>query len=90
MEERWNKLPQWAKITIIAAPLGLLALAILVGCFCCIKQRKIGRKERLIEDAAWEKNNAEMLAYRRQMASGGFAQGSAGYKPVAPSTPRGF
>jgi len=89
VSEQYQGMSQGAKIAIIAAPLGVVALAILIGCFCCVKQRKLGRRERAIEDAQWEKENAEMLAYRRKMATGGFSQGSA-YQPAPTSSPRPF
>lgn len=55
-----------------------------------MKQRKLGRRERAIEDAQWEKNNAEMLSYRKQMASGAFGiAGGQAYQPVA-NPSRGF
>jgi hypothetical protein len=57
----------------------------IVGCFCCFKQRKLGRRERAIEDAQWEKEQASMIAYRKQMSSGGFGRASV-YSP-APQTP---
>lgn len=34
---------------------------------CCIKQRRIGKREKLLEDAKFEKNANELLAYRAEM-----------------------
>lgn len=71
-----------AKIAIIAVPCGVLALLALIGAFCCFKQRGLGRRERAIEDAQWEKRLNDLTAYRRQMAAGHFAAGAGGYAPV--------
>ncbi len=71
MKQRWEELPQGARIAIIAGPLGFLALMIVIGCFCCLKQRKLGRRERAIEDAQWEKDHAEMMVFKKQYAAGG-------------------
>jgi len=62
-------------------PSGVVLILALVGGFCCVKQRALGRRERAIEDAQWEKENAEMLMFRRQMAAGQFAGGSGGMTP---------
>lgn len=56
-----------AKIAIIASVCGVLAVALGVFIFCCIKQRRIGKHERLVEDAKFEKNQAELMAYRAEM-----------------------
>lgn len=73
--ERWQRLSPVAKIVVIVAPLAILAVLTVIGCFCCVKQRRLGRRERAMEDAAWDKQHAEMMAYRRQMQAGAFGQG---------------
>jgi hypothetical protein len=39
----------------------------LVFAFCCIRQRRAGKHERLIEDAKYEKMQGEVMAYRADM-----------------------
>ena len=103
MAQKWAGLSTGVKIAIIAVPSGIALLLAIFGGFCCIKQRALGRRERAIEDAQWEKSTAELMAYRRQMASGRYAQGSKegyfspkplntpqGYSPAMASTPRPF
>ena len=70
-------------------PSGVLALLAIVAGFCCVKQRALGRRERALEDAAWEKTQAEALAFRRQVA-GAFGVGhQSGYEqlPRSPMMP---
>jgi len=82
-EQKWNGLSTGAKIAIIVVPSAVVGILAIVGGFCCIKQRALGRRERAIEDAQWEKENAEMLSYRRQMAAGGFSAASVAGGSVA-------
>jgi uncharacterized protein HemX len=65
--QRWNGLSSGAKIAIIASVCGVLGLGLAVFIFCCIKQRRLGKHERLVEDAKFEKNQAELMAYRAEM-----------------------
>jgi hypothetical protein len=46
---------------------GVLLLGIAIMTFCCIKQRRAGKKERMIADAEFEKGTAELLAFRAEM-----------------------
>lgn len=46
----------------------MFLLAVAIFAFCCIKQRRAGKHEKLIEDAKYEKNAAEVMAYRSGMS----------------------
>ena len=46
---------------------GVLLLAILIFGFCCIRQRRAGKHERIVEDAKYEKMQGEVMAYRMDM-----------------------
>ena len=81
VSEKFNKLSPGAKIGI-GASVGAVLLALLVLFFiCCCRRRKQGRLERQVEDANWDKTNAELMAYRTKMANGSFAQGSGPKSP---------
>lgn len=67
-EQKWNGLSKNGKIAVAASVLGVLAVCVIVFAFCCIRQRRIGKHEKLIEDAKFEKNQSELLAYRAQMS----------------------
>jgi beta-glucanase (GH16 family) len=66
--QKWNSLSSTTKIAIAASVGAVLLISIIVFAFCCIRQRRAGKKERLMEDAKFEKSTAELLAYRAQMA----------------------
>jgi len=61
----YNGLSSGAKIGIAAGAIGLVVILILTLAVCCIKQRRAGRKEREIADAEFQKQEAELMAYRQ-------------------------
>lgn len=65
--QRWRSLSNTAKIAIFSSVAGVLLLAFLLMVFCCIKQRRAGKRERLLADAEFEKGTAELLAFRAEM-----------------------
>lgn len=67
-KQKWNSLSPTTKIAIAATAGGVLLVSMLVFAFCCIRQRRAGKRERLLEDAKFEEDKAELLAYRAQMA----------------------
>lgn len=46
---------------------GVALLCIAIFAFCCFRQRRAGKHERLVEDAKYEQNAAEVFAYRADM-----------------------
>ncbi|EXJ65037.1 murein transglycosylase [Cladophialophora yegresii CBS 114405] len=67
VSQKWNGLPQTTKYIVIGVVCGVVGLAILVFAFCCIRQRRAGKHERLLEDAKYEKMQGEVMAYRADM-----------------------
>ena len=68
MEQKWKGLAPTTKYIIIGVVGGVLLLCVLIFAFCCIKQRRAGKHEKLLEDAKYENNTAEVLAYRADMS----------------------
>ena len=66
--QKWNGLSKEAKIAIAASVIGVAAICVAVFIFCCIKQRRVGKHEKLVEDAKFEKNQSELMAYRSEMS----------------------
>jgi hypothetical protein len=73
----WDALPKAAQIAIIGSALGTGALLLLLLTFCCIKQRRAGRREKAIADAEFEKGEAELMEFRRQNSANGYMMRSA-------------
>jgi hypothetical protein len=82
VKNRWAALPQGAKIGIIAGSLGLFAVLLCIMAFCCVKQRRAGKREHAALLANEQKEAAELQEYKRQMQGGKFAMGSGGYLKV--------
>lgn len=76
VKNRYNALSNGAKIGIIAGSLGGAALAGIVILFCCIKQRRAGKKEAQALLAEEQKEAAELSEYKAQMQAGRFGMGS--------------
>jgi hypothetical protein len=66
---RWDALPKAAQIAIICAAIGLGVIFLIVITFCCIKQRRAGRREKAVADAEFEKGAAELLEYRNKQGA---------------------
>ena len=73
---RWEALSKGAKIGIIAGALGGAALAAIAILFCCITQRRAGRKEAQALLTQEQKEAAELSEYKSQMQAGKFGFGS--------------
>ncbi|KAK6364631.1 hypothetical protein LTS17_011928 [Exophiala oligosperma] len=68
VKQKWNGLAPTTKYIIGGVVGGVALLAIAIFTFCCVRQRRAGKHEKLIEDAKYEKNAAEVLAYRADMS----------------------
>lgn len=51
----------------MAVIFGAVAVGAVTFCFCCLKSRSQGKKDRLIEDQEWEKNEMEMELLKQRM-----------------------
>ncbi|KAF2205311.1 cell wall glucanase [Delitschia confertaspora ATCC 74209] len=72
----WTTLSKGAKVAILASIGGVVAIGLIVLSFCCVKQRRAGRREYLAHEAIMTKEAAELLHYKNQMAQGKFGHGS--------------
>ncbi|KAF2180395.1 glycoside hydrolase family 16 protein [Zopfia rhizophila CBS 207.26] len=75
-KNRWNALPKAAQIAIIASIIGFVVIVACIIAFCCIKQRRAGRREFAALEAQQNKEASELLEYKRQMTSGRFGHGN--------------
>jgi beta-lactamase regulating signal transducer with metallopeptidase domain len=67
LSQKWKSLSHTTRVAIVAAIGAGALIALCAFIFFCIRQRRAGRNERALEEAEWEKNNAELMAYRSAM-----------------------
>jgi len=75
VKQKWNSLSTTDKIAIAAGAGALLIISIIVFAICCIKQRRSGRREKAEDDAAFERQRSEVLAYQAGMGRMGPGSG---------------
>ena len=68
LKQKWTGLSFGAKIAIAASIGAFIAFILGAWVFCCIKQRRAGKREGALVDAVYEKDTAELMAYRGEMA----------------------
>lgn len=68
LHQRWNELAPGAKIAVYASIGAFIALVLSAWALCCIKHRRAGKREGAFESAAFEKDTAELMAYRADLA----------------------
>jgi hypothetical protein len=61
LAQKWAALPQPAKAGIYAGAAGALGVILVIMVFCCIKQRRVGRKEQGIHEAKLNQERTEMM-----------------------------
>ncbi|KAF3483424.1 extracellular cell wall glucanase Crf1/allergen Asp F9 [Arthroderma uncinatum] len=74
LAQRWRELPSAAKIAIFASIGGAVLLGMGVIAFCCVKQRRVGRREFSMENSKFVEDQNNVMAMRTQW--------SHKYKPV--------
>lgn len=67
--DKWNGLSKGGKIAVGSTVAGVLVAIVAVLTFCCFKQRRAGRKERLLADAEFERGTADAMAFRAQLSA---------------------
>jgi hypothetical protein len=78
VRNNWKALSAGAKSGIIIGSLVVFALLVLLLAFCCVKQRRVGKREHAALLAYEQKEAAELDEYKTQMKAGkfGFAGGA--------------
>ncbi|KAK3044192.1 hypothetical protein LTS18_001929, partial [Coniosporium uncinatum] len=86
VSRHWNALPKAAQIAIIAGSISVASVLAVIVAFCCVKQRRAGRKEKAVADAVYEKDARELMEYRQGIAKKQFRV-ELSRVPSAPSRP---
>jgi hypothetical protein len=75
VRNHWKALSAGAKSGIIIGALVVFGLLVLLLAFCCIKQRRVGKREHAALLANEQKEAAELEEYKNQMKTGKFGFG---------------
>lgn len=76
VRNNWKALSAGAKSGIIIGAIAVFAILVCLMAFCCIKQRRAGKKEHAALLAGEQKEASELQEYKDQMRSGKFGFGS--------------
>ncbi|KIW17508.1 hypothetical protein PV08_04702 [Exophiala spinifera] len=68
IKQKWDGLTSTQKYIIGGVVGGVALILIALYAWFCVRQRRAGKHEKLIEDAKYEKNVSEVMAYRSEMA----------------------
>jgi len=81
LKQKWNNLSNTAKYAIYASIVGFIIVSAALLVWCCIRQRRAGRREREVEEAAIRKHRIddnsitkdtlELMAHRAEIGTGG-------------------
>lgn len=69
VKNRWLALSKTARIAIICGVVGGVVIMLLAIAFCCIRQRRAGRREFAAFQAEQNKEAADLLHHRQEWAS---------------------
>jgi len=76
VRNNWKALSAGAKSGIIIGSLAVLGVLVCLMAFCCVKQRRAGKREHAALLAGEQKEAAELEEYKNQMKNGKFGFGS--------------
>lgn len=82
VKNRWAALSQTAKIAIIASIAGAVAIIAAIILFCCIKQRRAGRREYAAYQAGLDKEATDLIQHKEQWQSSHAASRSSRYARI--------
>lgn len=73
LSQKWAELPNGAKIAIYCSIAAVVALGISIMAFCCVKQRRLGRKEYSLEQSKFLSDQDNNVTLRSNW-NGGYKQ----------------
>lgn len=69
IKNRWEAISKPARIGIVASAASVVAIAACIIAFCCIKQRRAGRKEFAAYEAEEKQKAADLAQHKQQWQS---------------------
>jgi hypothetical protein len=72
--QKWAGLPQGAKIGVYAGAAGAAGLALAVLLFCCIRQRRVGKREYNVQNDRFMQERTEMMNLQAEWRQKGYIE----------------
>ncbi|OJD13632.1 hypothetical protein ACJ73_09182 [Blastomyces percursus] len=72
--QKWRELPSGAKIAVYASAGGVAVVAFLVLIFCCVKQRRAGRREHALQESRFTSEQNDMITMQTRWKKGQYQQ----------------
>ncbi|EED18583.1 cell wall glucanase, putative [Talaromyces stipitatus ATCC 10500] len=72
--QRWNNLSSGAKIAIIVSVSAVVGIGALVFLFCCIRQRRIGKREWNAQNNQWTQERTDMMNMQAEWRQKGYVE----------------
>ncbi|KAG5300776.1 extracellular cell wall glucanase Crf1 [Histoplasma ohiense] len=66
LSQKWRELPQGAKIAVYSSAGGVALVGLLVLLFCCVKQRRAGRREFALQESKFTTEQNDMITMQTQ------------------------
>jgi len=81
LKAHYNALSKTAKIAVAVAAISATAISVALLAFCCIKNRRAGRRERAAADAEYDRHLTELKQYKQMLVSEEEIHPRAGHGP---------
>lgn len=74
LAQRWNNLSSGARIAIIASASAVVGIAALAFLFCCIRQRRLGKREWNAQNNQWTQERTDMMNMQAEWRQKGYVE----------------
>lgn len=74
LAQRWNNLPSGARIGIIVGVSSVVGIGALAFLFCCIRQRRVGKREWNAQNNQWMQERTDMMNMQAEWRQKGYVE----------------
>jgi hypothetical protein len=72
--QKWDSLSEGARIGIIVAASTVVGAGALLFLFCCIRQRRVGKREWNVQNNKWTDERTEMMNMQAEWRQKGYVE----------------
>jgi hypothetical protein len=74
LSQRWNNLSSGARIGIIVAASSVVGISALAFLFCCVRQRRLGKREWNAQNNQWTQERTDMMNMQAEWRQKGYVE----------------